>query len=166
MDDRLPVDSRALDAGFAGVRWPGRLESVATQPVVVLDAAHNPDAVQSLLDAMPGLNLDSPRILVFGALADKDWPEMLCRLLPAFDHAVFVPIDQRRAQDPRAFAAVASGLKPFSVAETAGQGVLHAKELAGPGGSVVVAGSIFLIGEIYADAGGGDQPFERDAALR
>ncbi len=164
LQERFPVSREALEKGVSTVRWPGRLEVVDSSPTTVLDAAHNPDAAQSLLDALPSLGLQQPRILVFGALADKDWPEMLCRLLPAFDEVVFVPIANKRAEDPAEFAAVADGLKPFAVADSARQGIGMAKSLAGETGSVVVTGSIFLVAELYEESGGRGEPFDRKIA--
>ena len=70
--ERLPITAQAVRNGLALVELPGRFQIVPGQPTLVLDVAHNPQAVAAL-----ALNLDAmgfyPRThAVFGAMRDKD----------------------------------------------------------------------------------------------
>ena len=70
--ERLPISAQAVRNGLATVELPGRFQIVPGQPALVLDVAHNPQAVAAL-----ALNLDQmgfyPRThAVFGAMRDKD----------------------------------------------------------------------------------------------
>ncbi len=83
--ERLPISAQAVRAGLARVDLPGRFQIVPGQPVLVLDVAHNPQAVATL-----ALNLDAmghyPRThAVFGAMRDKDIPGLLERIAPLVD---------------------------------------------------------------------------------
>jgi dihydrofolate synthase/folylpolyglutamate synthase len=69
----LPV--RAFAQGVRDARIRGRLQNIAAEPEVVLDVAHNPQAVRQLaawLQAHP-----KPTRAVFAALADKDIETMV-----------------------------------------------------------------------------------------
>jgi len=158
----VPVDPVDLRAGLNSVRWPARFEVVGEQPTVVVDAAHNPHAVAALLTALDAFSPPRPWVLLFGVMADKDWREMLARLLPAFDHAVFVPVAQKRALAPERLLELAVGIKPSRTAASAVEGLATARAIAGREGSVVVAGSIFLASEIYTEAGGDGESFTHD----
>ncbi|MBI5504650.1 MAG: bifunctional folylpolyglutamate synthase/dihydrofolate synthase [Deltaproteobacteria bacterium] len=169
--DELPVARDVRDLAIVEARWPGRLEIINGRPPVILDAAHNPQAAEALaaaLDAFdacrPALRA-APRVLVFAAMADKDWPAMLRSLLPRFDAVVFSRLPMARAEQPERFVAEfcsgaargpESGLMgdPVQVADSPEAALAQARGLAASGGSVVVAGSIFLLGHLYRAAGG------------
>ena len=79
-------------------------------------------------------------------MADKDWPGMLAALAPRAAHRLWVTPEGRRAADPRELAARFGGEALPSVADA----LARARALVGPHGLVVVAGSIFLVGEARA----------------
>jgi len=159
LEHRFAVSSADLAEGLATTRWPGRLERLDAHPTVIVDAAHNPHAASCLRTALDALAPARPRVLLFGAMHDKDWSEMLCRLLPAFDHVVLVPVAQRRSYDPADAVALVRGLRPATVAASAADGMAQARGLAGRDGTVVVTGSIFLVAELYVECGGQRGPF-------
>lgn len=51
---------------------PGRLEMVSREPLVLVDAAHNPHAARSMSRSLHDLLPDSDRVLVCGMVNDKD----------------------------------------------------------------------------------------------
>ncbi|MEO5735787.1 MAG: bifunctional tetrahydrofolate synthase/dihydrofolate synthase [Rubrivivax sp.] len=91
---RLPVSAQAIRTGLALVELPGRFQIIPGQPALVLDVAHNPQAVGAL-----ALNLDAmgfyPRThAVFGCMRDKDIPALLARIEPLVDawHCCDLPL--------------------------------------------------------------------------
>ena len=159
LDETFSVEPMAIVRGLAATRWPGRLEIIEHEPRIILDAAHNPEAAVALRDTLVDLKGGCPRVLVFGVMADKDWREMLCTLLPVFDHVVLVPVDNPRSLDPRAPHDLATGLRPCDVAASAANGLRLAESIAGRTGTIVVTGSIFLVAELYRLCGGAEDPF-------
>lgn len=143
---RAGLSAEALATGLAEVRWPGRLERIETSDgPLLLDAAHNPDGALALAEHLA--NGDPERtVLLFGALADKTWTEMLDPLAPRASRRVYVSPKGRAATAPEELAARHAGETAPSVLE----GYARARELAGPEGLVVACGSIFLIGEVRA----------------
>jgi dihydrofolate synthase/folylpolyglutamate synthase len=145
---RLGVPDAAILRGLETVVWPGRLETV-TSPhgVFLLDAAHNPDGIEALtayLATQPG-----PKLLVFGALADKDWAPMLDRLAPAFASRHYAPPRGRAATPPETLAARHGGTvhPDVKAALLAARAEANARLTRDGAPLVVVAGSIYLVGE-------------------
>ncbi len=160
---RFPLAPATVERALATVRWPGRLECFAGAPAVVIDGAHNTEAVQKLCVALPAVlaRLGAPgrRVLLFGAMGDKRWADMLSRLVPMFDEVVLAPVDMPRSFDPSSAAEEMAGVQACRVAASAAQGLELARRRAGPEGSVVVTGSIFLAAELYVMCGGDEEPF-------
>lgn len=158
----LPLEDVAIARGVAQVRWPGRLEtiSVETGPLAgdwLLDGAHNEEGVHALANALAdppkaalAANGERPRALVFGAMADKAWGSMVRVLAPQFATRVYVAPDagpQRKAAD---VAAIAS-LDPAGTAVTSiDEALARARAAVGRDGLVVVAGSLYLVGDVRA----------------
>lgn len=143
----LRVSRAAIERGLGRVRWPARLERVRGRPSVLLDAAHNPDGAAALAAFLSAQQKRGPRVLVFGAMADKDHGPMLRTLAPCFDR-VFVcrPQQLPRTAELRALQAHV----PATAARSAADALARARRAAGPTGQVVVAGSIYLVAELRA----------------
>ncbi|MCC6525729.1 MAG: bifunctional folylpolyglutamate synthase/dihydrofolate synthase [Polyangiaceae bacterium] len=151
VQERLPGLARAAAPGLAGARWPGRLERIDRAGVTVwLDCAHNPAGARALAASLAG-TLDPDRtVLLFGAMGDKAWPEMLDTLAPLARRRFYCePLEAsagRRSAEPSALAARHAG-----ATEPHPEHAL-ARALAGcrPGDALVVCGSIFLVGAVRA----------------
>ncbi|AUX35128.1 MULTISPECIES: folylpolyglutamate synthase/dihydrofolate synthase family protein [Sorangium] len=143
---RWPEVERALPAGLAAARWPGRLERIdAGAAEVLLDCAHNPHGAQALAAWLDEEGPGAARTaLVFGAMADKGWGEMLQTLAPRAQRRLYATPQGRAAAPLEALRAIAPG-EPIGDPRAA---VARAIEVAGPGGLVVVTGSIYLVGEV------------------
>ncbi|HEU5393970.1 MAG TPA: folylpolyglutamate synthase/dihydrofolate synthase family protein, partial [Candidatus Methylomirabilis sp.] len=95
----LPLPEGAIREGLAAARWPARLQVVGDRPRLLVDGAHNPAACRAVRDFLEG-EAPGRRLLVFGALKDKDWGQMLEILLPAFAAATLCRPPSDRAADP------------------------------------------------------------------
>jgi len=142
----LGVPEPARREGLATARWPGRFEeiSVGAGPLRgawLLDGAHNPDGARALVAALGGA---APGALVFGALADKAWPEMIDVLAALPCPRIYVAPRGRAATDPRTIAERVPGHAAASVDEA----LAHAR--AATDGRVVVCGSLYLVGDARA----------------
>ena len=149
------LDPARVRQGVSAVRWPGRLEWLSARgarPRVLLDAAHNPSGAERLADYLGSLEPNGSRVLVFGASRDKRVREMLSPLTPHFGRVVLTAAATRRALPigelsraaERAFCGNGAAVE---VVEKAPEALERAFGLAGPKGEVVVAGSIFLLGD-------------------
>jgi dihydrofolate synthase / folylpolyglutamate synthase len=144
---RLAIDERALRRGLTRVRWPGRLELLPGAPDVLCDAAHNPHAAAALAAHLAGLAARYPRrVLLFGAMRDKDHGAMLDLLRPHVCATIFAAAHTRRAESAHVLAARHGG-EGFDSVRAA---LARARKLAGRRGLVVACGSIFLMSEVRA----------------
>ena len=92
--------------------------------------------------------------MVFGASADKDAGAMMGALGGAVDGFIVAPFDGRRSSTAAALLQSAPAGIFAERAVDARAALEQAKARAGREGAVVVAGSIFLIAELYADFAG------------
>jgi dihydrofolate synthase/folylpolyglutamate synthase len=139
--------SRVPDA-VARTRWAGRLQALPGRPEVLLDGAHNPEGARALARHLAG---GPPFVLVFGAMADKDVPAMARWLFPLATRVVLTSVAQDRAASPRELARRAGAFARGAVqAPTPAAALARARRLAGREGRVVVAGSLFLVGDVLA----------------
>jgi dihydrofolate synthase/folylpolyglutamate synthase len=145
----FPITPAAIAEGIRQTRWPGRLERIETSGVQwILDVAHNPAGAWALRSGLAGLlSENEPRLLIFSCLRDKPVAEMAQILFPLFDLVIFAPIHSARAtpMEEMEAAARATGTSTLS-AGSVRQALQWAKER-GLGGSVVVSGSVYLVGE-------------------
>ena len=142
----IPLE--AIRRAMADVHWPGRLERFGR---VILDGAHNDPGVRALsLYADKWLEKKNT-VLLSGMMADKETEKMTKRLAPRFRCCVTttpsVPRAMPAAQLKEAFEA--QGIKTYAEDDPA-KALKKARELAGPQGTVLCAGSLYLIGEIRA----------------
>jgi dihydrofolate synthase/folylpolyglutamate synthase len=141
------IDAAARDAALASSAHPGRFETVATSPRIVLDGAHNPHGARALAAAIA--TLPAPRVLVLGVSADKDVAAIAGALVGAVDATIATAYAQPRAMAPSPLAAVVRGAGGTAVSTAAdvGAALAAARAIAGDAGSIVVAGSLFVVGE-------------------
>jgi dihydrofolate synthase/folylpolyglutamate synthase len=137
--------------GIAGVVWPGRLEILRERPRVIVDGAHNPAGIAALVDELASIANGRPVHLVFGVLADKRWAEMAESLAASVTDVVVVPVQERRSVTPARVAEKLRALVPTRVAESANAAVdALLDDPACTADVVLVAGSLFLVGEVRA----------------
>jgi len=145
----LPVDLRTLPRALARTRWPGRLERVAGDPPLLLDGAHNPAGARALAAHLaPG----PPYVLLFGAMEDKDVRGLARALFPRAAEIVLTRPRIARAATPEALARRAGRLATRAHREpSVARALSLARRLARErGATVVVAGSLYLVGAVTA----------------
>jgi len=72
LQSRLPVAMAAMQDVLRDIRLPGRFQRVSEHPAIVLDVAHNPQAVAGLADNLAAMGAFRKTFAVVGMLADKD----------------------------------------------------------------------------------------------
>ncbi|MBF0626699.1 MAG: bifunctional folylpolyglutamate synthase/dihydrofolate synthase [Magnetococcales bacterium] len=147
-----PVSDRALRTGIAMARWPGRLECFPGPPPVWLDGAHNPQGVRALVDFLrsPASGGTQPfTALIFSVLNNKDGASMAALLAPWVQVVFTVCCGGERARTLPELRAIWPRSGPQVVPCQTAQAALDAARLAATSqGRVVVAGSLYLVGEV------------------
>jgi dihydrofolate synthase/folylpolyglutamate synthase len=142
------ISDGALRDGLARARWPGRLEVIDRNPIVLVDGAHNPAGLQRSLATVKKLAKDRPLVIVFGAMKDKDLPAMLAQLRAMDAPVIFSAIDWHRAAAPADLAAAFGA--PAETADSSSEALDRARQRASSSGIVLVCGSLYLVGEVIA----------------
>ncbi len=145
--NRLAVSPEAMARGIRAARWPARLQRLGHGPLtalvpgrtVWLDGGHNPDAGLALGRHFAG---QPPLHLVIGMLANKDPAALLRPLAGTLASLSVVPAPGHEAHRPEDFAAH-STLPVRSFAN-----VPEALRVLPPSGDVLIAGSLYLAGEV------------------
>lgn len=146
---QLPALAGAIERGVARASWDGRLERVERPGGVTiwLDVAHNVDGVRALVEAISLVGVPRERChLVFGALADKAYAPMLRLLEPVAARRSYAPPGGREPARPAELAQILPG----ELHDDPVTAVFAAERALGPGGHVLVTGSIYLVGEVRA----------------
>ncbi len=144
-----PLDDRRLLAGIARASWEGRLEIAARRPLVILDGAHNPEGAASLATYLREV-VRRPVILVFGVMKDKDARSMARSLFPLAKTVILTSAPLPRSASPADLMTAAGDLAPEKtlLEPRAGRAVRLALRESGGRTPVVVAGSLYLVGEV------------------
>ncbi|MBW2646281.1 MAG: bifunctional folylpolyglutamate synthase/dihydrofolate synthase [Deltaproteobacteria bacterium] len=147
----VDISEKSIYEGLAEVKWPGRLEIVSEQPLVVLDGAHNRAGIESLKQYLKS-NLNGRRLtLVVGIMEDKSWRAMLRSLVPIAHRLIITSPRNSRAVDPDSLAAF---IRPFckevDIIPRVDHAVATAIKQAGCKDAVCVAGSLYAVGEAKA----------------
>jgi dihydrofolate synthase/folylpolyglutamate synthase len=143
----LGIDVATVRCGLLETRWPGRLEVLTCDDRrVVLDGAHNPAAAQVVSDTLQTLLGQDKLTLVFGCNQDKVPSEMLRPLLPLTRQVIFT----QATLSPKAYPP--EQLQPLvpeaHLTHSGDEALAQALALTEPGDTILVAGSLYLIGEV------------------
>jgi dihydrofolate synthase / folylpolyglutamate synthase len=148
----LPLREDVVRYALGRVSWPGRFERIRAG--VILDGAHNPHAAKVLAETWRDKFGDSKAALVFSAVAAKDIAGILVHLAPLAVKVFICPVDTPRALPAEEIAAcLPRGAPPHECFADFAAAFSAARS---DGGPVLVAGSLFLVGEARAHFTDGD----------
>jgi len=143
-----PFDKAKVVAAVRETRWEGRLERVRSRPVVLLDGAHNVEGAEALAAYLREV-VRRPVVLVFAAMRDKDLRAMTRALFPFARTVVLTRVPYKRSATPEALLQAAPPFKGLVFLEPdTRRAVELALSLSAGRTPVVIAGSLFLVGEV------------------
>lgn len=99
-----PITKEAVQSGIAKTIWHGRYEVLQTEPLFIIDGAHNPIAAKRLKETIEKDFTNREIIYIIGVLADKEHEKMLRLLLPGAKAVFTVTPDNPRALDGESLA--------------------------------------------------------------
>jgi len=136
----LGIPERDIVRGVNTATWPGRLERLGR---FLLDGAHNVPAALALSAFLDEVHPERVWI-VFGAMADKQYEEMISILKPHAQQFTFTRPQSPRAKEPADLAKLVPGSHTEG---TVAKAIQYATEHAPADTTILICGSLYLIGE-------------------
>ncbi|ELY62899.1 dihydropteroate synthase [Natrinema versiforme] len=140
------VETGAIERGLRSAHWPGRFEVMSTDPLVILDGAHNPAACETLSDLVDRYEFDGLH-LVFGAMKEKDHSRMAAALPESDVLHLCQPAVSRAASFDTLTGAFETSATRIQQDETVQTAVERALESADGDDCVLVTGSLYVVAE-------------------
>ena len=154
LSDRLPVALPAVCRGLREVRLAGRFQVLPGRPAIILDVAHNPQAVAGLADNLREMGRFERTIAVVGMLADKDIAGALGALAGKIDVWLVASLDVPRGAPAEALAAVVADQQLGGAVESFVSPVAafaRAAKLAGENDRIAVFGSFHTVAAVLRE---------------
>lgn len=130
------------------VRWPGRFETVAHHPEVIVDGACNTDAIRDVIESI-GKRFDRENTVALVAMCrDKNAAETLPMLARKASRFVVTAVDNPRMFTPESLSRFVPSDVGTIVESNVERALAQAVECAGENGLVIVTGSLYLVAEV------------------
>jgi dihydrofolate synthase / folylpolyglutamate synthase len=155
MREGFNISHRNIQEGLRDVSWPGRLEQIEQQPLVLLDGAHNPAAAQELAEFLGEHFSHHTLRLIYASMRDKAIGEICEILFPLAAEVYLTQLAQARAATPEEMLA-ATRYKParVTIEMKPGRALDRARQASSPQDLILATGSLFLVGELKAVSSG------------
>lgn len=142
-----------ISAGLAAARWPGRLETISSDPLMVIDVGHTPAGIAAALAGFRAIQQGRKGILVCGASQDKDVEAIISPLASAFP-VIICAAARHKGASASDIARIAIKANPEAEVVIAGD-VAEAQALAmakagTKDAAIYAAGGLFLAAEFKA----------------
>jgi dihydrofolate synthase / folylpolyglutamate synthase len=171
LQKQISATEKHIREGLANVDWPGRLQLIRRgKQKILLDGAHNVAGAEALRAALEEEFAGRQPVLIFGVLADKNWPD-ICRILAPLSAKIFtVPVASERTADANELAKIFHAANPsaqVAACKNFSEAIIACKNEP----FVVVTGSLYLVGEAlevlgFSPAGGGERGLNEWSAAR
>jgi dihydrofolate synthase/folylpolyglutamate synthase len=151
------ISNDAIRAGLPRAALAGRVEIIASRPMIVLDTAHNPASARALVETLNDLAGPSRRgrhTLIVSISHDKDVPAIVRELTPHFERVIVTQYQENPRAVPieelfKLVSNVALESKTEVVSCSTPQAAWQfAVSSAAPGECICIAGSFYLAAEM------------------
>lgn len=148
----IPLSVESVRTALKGVRFPGRMEVIQSNPLVILDAAHNPHKIRALVDSVQAIYSHKRVSVIIGALATKDASSIIEALLPITSRFIFTKpnVFGKPSFQPTALADIAQKMCPTNtvhVVDDVHESINLALQSINADELLLITGSLYLVGE-------------------
>jgi dihydrofolate synthase/folylpolyglutamate synthase len=157
------INDGSISKALAGLKMPARFEvRRSKEHTIIIDGGHNPGAVKSFLEAYK----KSPwgkrkRTFLFGVMKDKDYAEIIKKISKFAKDVILIPVNSKRNLEIEKLYKCWSRYLPADRIKVS-KNVMEALRMAKNEKTVVVAGSLYLAGEIIKKGGTYDKTLFRN----
>ncbi|MBO9533071.1 MAG: hypothetical protein J7513_08885 [Solirubrobacteraceae bacterium] len=155
------LEPRAVREVAEHFAMPARFEQIATEPITILDGAHNPAGARALADALTEAGFGTGGVAVMSVLSDKDAAGMAHALSRHVDRFIVCDCASPRVMHPEQLAETINDALPgvtTSIVDDPASALATARITAGPDGFVVICGTLALAQALRPDRPAAHEP--------
>ena len=135
--------------GIASLKMPARVETVSTDPLVIIDGGHNAEGFDALCYTIEKYLKGKKIIAVFGMMKDKDYKYCAKKLAPLCEKIYTTTVSNPRSLTAKELAEelklYGANVKPV---DDCGKAYKKAVKKADKDTAVIVCGSLYLASDI------------------
>nr|WP_137624746.1 folylpolyglutamate synthase/dihydrofolate synthase family protein [Lactiplantibacillus pingfangensis] len=152
---QLPVNGRDVRQALANTTWPGRLERLNQEPLILIDGAHNEPAVTELATTLKERFGQQTVYVIFAVLADKQHAQMIQTLAKLPNVRLLLtqfvgPNPKRQATAPSELAAELPAHKEAPVFADWQSALIAATNEMSSDDVLLLTGSLYFISDVRA----------------
>ncbi|MBR1779511.1 MAG: bifunctional folylpolyglutamate synthase/dihydrofolate synthase [Clostridia bacterium] len=91
------ISKSTIQEAFLRIVIPARFEKLTSEPLIILDGAHNYDGILRLKENLSKYLAPQDTIAIVGMLKDKEYKKEICEILSCFKKIIMTPIDNPRS---------------------------------------------------------------------
>ncbi|MGO5023654.1 bifunctional folylpolyglutamate synthase/dihydrofolate synthase [Lawsonibacter sp. LCP25S3_G6] len=143
------IAQEALSQGLAKAAWPGRMELAHQKPDLIIDGGHNPQCMEAIAQSLPQLYPGKKIRFLVGVMGDKDYGDMMDKLLPLAHSFVTLTPDSPRALSAGDLAAFLKRKGAQATpCESVEEGLHTILAQSSPEDVICACGSLYMVGEL------------------
>lgn len=143
----LVIPEDAIVDALKKVTWPGRMEVMSEEPLVLIDGAHNIDGMRKLRESVDFFYKGRERIIILGILKDKQVGNMAEVIAKGAKHVICVTPMSDRAGMARDLYEVVRDYAESSYCDTYETALQAAMDLHDGDDLILVCGSLYMVGD-------------------
>ncbi|MBK5200598.1 MAG: bifunctional folylpolyglutamate synthase/dihydrofolate synthase [Spirochaetaceae bacterium] len=148
----LGFDNDKVVEAIETTTLPGRFETISQNPTLVIDGAHTPVSITSLINTVSQLYDKSKIVIIFGIIEDKDFTHIIQSLLTNFNTFIISKPGTFKKSDPKAiynfFEQKINNNQSVILKEDSKTALLYAKHICPKDGIILCCGSFYMATEI------------------
>ncbi|MBO9130511.1 folylpolyglutamate synthase/dihydrofolate synthase family protein [Bacillus sp. 165] len=141
------IEEQHIRSGLQEAFWLGRFEQVAENPSIIIDGAHNPEGIDSLVQTIRAHYSTSRITIIFSALSDKPIEIMVGKLEEIASKMIFTTFDFPRAVSAKMLSTYGQ-LENKEVFEDWKEGIVETIDNLGENETLIITGSLYFISEV------------------
>ncbi len=150
INQRLEINKDSIEKGIVNTYWPGRIEVVGQNPLIIVDGTHNVQGMMSLRKFLEEniVNKFDKLILVIGISEDKNKENMIKLIAGIFDQIIVCQAEYKGSDvDELKKIAEKHNTNTIICIKDVKSAVRKAIDIADENDGIIITGSIYVVGE-------------------
>ena len=142
------IKKKSVKEGLKKVYWPGRIEVIKNNPLIVLDGAHNPASAKVLKNTIQEYLKYKNLVLIFNCCKDKDIKSIARELFPLAKQIILTKTRFIRSREPEDIAKTMEEFRQrIIIQKDLTKAVKDAIRISDNEDLICITGSLYIVGE-------------------